>query len=190
MGYSTLDEVKTELDLTTDDYDDMLMGMVDQAKGFIDTYCNRDFTATSTTKYFDGSPSPLFIDDLISVTTLKLDQDGDATYESTMATTDYILYPLNTTPKTRIKLSPNSTYGGFASGIKKGVEIAGSWGYQATVPDVVTRASIIQVCRWFKRKDTAYADVIGTSEFGSLIMYKGIDPDLLMTLTPLRKGNL
>jgi hypothetical protein len=68
-------------------------------------------------------------DDLLTVTTFKVDEDGDATYESTLATTDYHLQPYNDTPKTWIIISSDSDYGGFASGIKKGIEIAGTFGY-------------------------------------------------------------
>jgi hypothetical protein len=80
------------------------------------------------TRYFNGARI-LFLPDLLSATTFKLDEDGDATFESTLATTDYNLYPLNDFPKIRAEISANSDYGGFASGIKKGVEIAGNWGY-------------------------------------------------------------
>lgn len=183
--YCTLDEIKGELNITSEDYDDMLQAMVEQAKEFIDDFCNRHFdTVTATARYFDGAGTILFIDDLISIDAngFKLDLDGDGTYESTLATTDYELYPLNITPKTFIKISSNSNYGSFASGVKKGVEITGTWGYGSTIPKPIRRASIIQVCRWFKRKDSAFADVIGTTEMGQVIMYKGLDPDIALIL--------
>lgn len=188
--YCTLDEVKSELNITSEDYDDMLQGMIEQAKEFIDGFCNREFdTVTATARCFDGAGTILFIDDLISIDAsgFKLDLDGDGNYESILATTDYELYPLNTTPKTHIKISSNSNYGGFASGIKKGVEITGTWGYASTIPKPIRRASIIQVCRWFKRKDSAFADVIGTTEMGQVIMYKGLDPDIALILKPYIK---
>ena len=181
-NYCTLDEVKSELSLDNSDYDDMLQAMIGQAKGFIDLYCDREFDTTSEPRYFDGAGSVLFIDDLVSVTTLKLDEDGDGTYESTMAATDYILYPLNKTPKRKIEISNDSDYGGFASGIKKGVEINATWGYSSTIPDAVKRASIIQVCRWFKRKDTAFATVISTPDIGTQEIYPGLDPDVKIIL--------
>jgi len=182
MGdYCTLDEVKSELGIEEDDKDGMLAGMIEQASSFIDVFCKREFSASTATRYFDGARL-LHISDLLTVTTLKLDQDGDGVFEVTMATSDYILYPLNDTPKTMIKISRNSSYGSFADGIEKGVQIAGSWGYATTAPKPIRRAAIIQTCRWFKRKDSAFSDVVGSAETGEIIMYKGLDPDIKLLL--------
>ena len=190
MDYCTLNGVKSELDIESDDNDDMLQAMIEQTKGFIDSFCNRKFdTVTATARYFDGAGSILFIDDLVLIDALgfKLDLDGDGTYEVTLATTDYTLYPLNTTPKTIIKISHNSNYGGFASGIRKGVQITGTWGYASTIPKPINRASMIQVCRWFKRKDSAYAIEVGTGELGTIQVGRGLDPDIALILKPYIK---
>jgi len=256
MDYCTLGEVKSELNLLDDKNDSILQAMIEQAKVFIDDYCNRAFdTATSTIRYFDGVGTILFIDDLVSVDAAKtgtatattalhlidttksqfvaadvgrpiynstdktaaiitvynstsdvtldtdimtsgegyiiggfrLDEDGDGVYESTVATTDYILYPLNKSPKTFIKISPNSSYGGFAAGVKKGVQITGTWGYSTILHKTVGRAALIQVCRWFKRKDSAYATEVGTSELGTIAIGRGLDPDIALIL---EKGHL
>jgi len=192
MSYCTLDEVKTELDIDDEKYDGMLQGMIEQAKGFIDDFCDRQFDSTAATRYFDGAGSLLWIDDLVSIAGVSdgifLDEDGDGTFAVTaMASTDYILYPLNGTPKTMVKISPASNYSGFASGVKKGVKIVATWGYGATVAKPINRASIIQVCRWFKRKDSAFGDVIGTSELGTISMYKGLDPDIAMIFKPYKR---
>jgi len=188
--YCTVEEIKTELDITDENYDSMLMAMMEQAKGFIDDYCDREFDQTAEARYFNGAGSILFIDDLvISTTTVELDRDGDGTHESTMASGDYVLYPLNKTPKTYIKISNNSNYGGFAPGIKNGVKITGTWGY-TTIPAPIRRASIIQVCRWFKRSKGAYEDMVGIPEMGTFVVYKGLDPDVALLLNPYRKRNI
>lgn len=187
-NYCTIEEVKEELNITSENYDSIFQALVTQAKTFIDNYCDRAFDATAATRYFDGSASPLFIDDLASISGVSdgiwLDEDGDATYESAMAATDYIFYPLNTTPKTHIKISTDSDYGGFASGIRKGVKIVATWGYASTVPAPIRLAAIIQVCRWFKRKDSAFQDVVSNAELGTLTIYKGLDPDIQQILAP------
>ena len=195
MDYATLDEVKSKLEITSEDYDDMLQGMIGQAKEFIDKLHNREFDTTAETRYFDGAGTILFIDDLASINGgsdgIFLDEDGDGTHLTTaMASTDYILYPLNKTPKTLIKISPNSNYSGFASGIKRGVKIVATWGYGSTIPKPIRRASIIQTCRWFKRKDSAFGDVIGTSELGTISMFKGLDPDIAQIAKSYRRWNL
>jgi len=193
MDYCTLTEVKAELNISSDDNDNMLQIMIEQAKELIDKLSNREFdTVAATARYFDGAGTILFIDDLITIDAsgFKLDEDGDGTYEVTLATTDYIEYPLNTTPKTFIKISPNSNYGGFAAGVKKGVQITGTWGYSATVQKAISRASLIQVCRWFKRKDSAYATEVGTGELGTIAIGRGLDPDIELIINNLRKRNL
>lgn len=188
-NYCTLEEIKSTLDIQLDKNNSLIMSMIESASDLIDHWCDRHFDSRSETRYFDGASTILFIDDLISITTLKIDEDGDSTYESTLAATDYVLYPLNTTPKTWIEISSNSDYGSFASGIKKGVEIAGSWGYGSTVPGRVNMATVIQVCRWFKRKDSGFATgVIGTPELGtSVTLYTKLDPDVSQLLQTLRR---
>ncbi|MDD5512070.1 MAG: phage head-tail connector protein [Dehalococcoidales bacterium] len=178
MDYCNIYEVKRDLDITEDTKDHVIQPLIEEAKIHIDNYCKREFDTTSETRYFDGSASPLFIDDLVSVTTLKLDEDGDGTFEATLTTDDYILYPLNDYPKTMVKVNPNGDYGGFASGIKKGVEINGSWGYASTVPKPIRRAAIMQVCRWFKRRESGYATVVGMPDIGTFEVHHGLDPDI------------
>lgn len=188
-NYCTVEEIKGELNITTDEYDALISGWVGAAKEFLNDLCHRTFdTVTTTARYFDGA-SILFVDDLVSIDALgfKLDADGDGAYESTLAITDYVLYPLNTTPKTTIKISSNSTYGGFASGVKKGVQITGTWGYASSIPEPIKGAAIIQVCRWFKRKDSAFATTAGVGELGTVEITRGLDPDIALLVKPYIK---
>ncbi len=186
-NYCTLDEIKASLDITEEQYDDLIQAQIIAVKTLIDNYTERQFDSESATiRYFDGGGTCLFIDDLVSASSISLDEDGDAVYEATMATTDYILYPLNKSPKTRIELSNESDYGGFASGIKQGVKITGTWGYSA-VPAPINQASIIQVCRWFKRRESAFQDVTGSPELGQVVVYKALDPEVKLVLEQYRK---
>lgn len=185
--YCTLEEVKRELNIPGGESDDILPALIGQTKDLIDKFCNRSFDSVTTTKYFDGTASPLCIPDLITLTSLKLDTNGDGVYEATLTTSDYILYPLNSTPKESIRINPNGNYSSFASGIPSGVSITGTWGYASTVPGPIRRASIIQVQRWYKRKETAFADVVGVPELGEVHYYKGLDPDIHLIVQAYRK---
>ena len=109
-------------------WDTELLNWLITASRMIDNHCNRTFYVETATKYWPGSWQ-LFIDDILSVTSFKLDEDGDGTFEITMAATDYQLHPFNRPSKDLAKIDPNGNYSGFASGIPKGVEIIGSWGY-------------------------------------------------------------
>ena len=133
-SYASIADVKGVLGITATTDDVTIRKIAEAASRSIDNYCNRHFATQSATKYFDGARA-LWLPDLLDITTLKTDEDGDATFENTFVTTDYIKYghgledSLNTLPTTRLEISHDSDYGSFASGVKKGVEIAGLWGY-------------------------------------------------------------
>ena len=126
--YEDLVAIKDSLGITGTSDDTKLLFYLEAASRIIDSETNRHFYIESETRYFDGA-SPLPIDDLLSITTIKIDEDGDGTFESTLTvTTDYLLYPLNKYPKTEIKLAISSGYGSFGNA-KKGCEIDGLFGY-------------------------------------------------------------
>lgn len=136
--YATIADLKGVLGITSTTDDTVMRKMLEAASRSIDHYCNRFFYTQSATKYFDGAKT-LWVPDLLSITTLKTDEDGDGTYENTFQVAtepiDYLLYgtgledSYNTYPKTRIEIAENSDYGSFASGVKRGVQIVGLWGY-------------------------------------------------------------
>jgi len=128
-SYCSIADVKGILGISSASDDTMIRKICESSSRSIDAYCNRFFYTESTTKYFHGGSKLWLKPDLLSVTTLKTDEDGDATFENTYASTDYYLLPLNEFPKTEIIISDDSDYGTFAAGIKKGVEIGGVWGY-------------------------------------------------------------
>lgn len=104
----------------------------------IDGYCNRHFYPRTSTRAFDGAAdTQLTIPDLISVTTLKSDDDDDGTYETTWATTDYELLPLNAmptqhwgTPYHTLRVLGRGTKSQFERGHAR-YEVEGSWGYRS-----------------------------------------------------------
>ena len=134
-AYASIGDLKGILGITSTTDDTVMRKILEAASRSIDSYTNRTFVTQTATKYFDGGYS-LWLPDLLSVTTLKTDEDCDGTYENTLTTDDYILYGvgledrLNTYPKTELVINSSlGDYGSFASGVKKGVEIAGIWGY-------------------------------------------------------------
>jgi len=135
-SYATLSELKAILGVSTTTDDVPMRKILEAASRKIESEMHRHFYCTTETKYFDGALT-LWIPDLLSIsaTGLKTDEDGDGTFENTFATTDYFLYgggledALNLYPKVCIVINPNGDYGSFANGVKKGVEITGTWGY-------------------------------------------------------------
>jgi hypothetical protein len=112
------------------DEDAQLRKMLEMASRQIDKYCRRHFYTYEETRYYPGAGDTLMIpDDILSISSLKTDDDGDGTFENTFTTTDYTLFPLNGFPKLWVELSDNPDFSHFAAGIRKGVEVVGVFGY-------------------------------------------------------------
>ena len=133
--YATLNQLKDPgyLNIPNTDYDATLLRILENVSEDIDYLCYRHFDCFEGTQYFDGSGRTLIpADDILSISSLSLDMDGDGTYETTVSSTDYAMYPLNgysIWPKLYLKLNYRSTCGGFASGIPAGVKITGVFGH-------------------------------------------------------------
>lgn len=192
--YATLDEVRNELGITgsTDTTDDAgISRAIEAASRWIDEYCGRRFYTTSAdeTRYYAAEwPDLLVPDEIVSITTLGTDSDGDRTYEDTWASTDYDLLPANAAldgkPYTSIGATPAGRYV-FPVGVPKGVKIVGKFGW-STAPMGVRRACVLLACRWFKRKDAIFG-IMGASAFGQVLMQVHADPDVELMLMPYRR---
>ena len=276
--YSDLATLKSAsyLNLSVTTHDTYLTRLLDTASRQVDNYCRRFFYCWEGTRYYDGARRILFTDDILSITTFKLDTDADGTYETTLtANTDYVLYPINEYPKTLAEISSLGTrqQTNFAPDIKRGVQIIGVFGFgdetsrgaspylasgavvntgnmtdSATThalatgtgalfsagmtirigseqfyvsgvstdtltvergvngttaaahlagvaiyiyqyPYAVYQSTLIMAMRAWKRKDSAYQDVVGYGELGTVISSKGFDPDAAKLLLPYRKPN-
>ncbi len=126
--YASLQDIKNTLGLTATTDDAVLIDALEASTKEIDSYTGRRFSVEYRTKYFEGA-NRLWVNDLLTVSTIKLDEDGNASFEATLTSSDYNLLPLNDYPKNCIEPSDNGDYGSFAYGVKKGVEIVGEWGY-------------------------------------------------------------
>ena len=113
------------------------------SKEYIDNFCNRTFEQESaTTKLYDGDGTrELLVDDLLTLTKIEiLDRDGNVDY-TIDGSTEYYLYPANTTPKTSITIEPtNADVSVFPKG-KQNVRLTGTFGYSETVPEDIRFAA-------------------------------------------------
>lgn len=133
-GYCTLAEMKARMDVTTTDTtrDAFIEQMIEAASRWIDQHTGRHFYALTATRYFTTDDSlALRVPDLASVTTLATDEDGDRTYETTWAATDYDLLPYNDPPYQWLEVAPNGL--NVFPAVRRGVQIAGVWGWPVTV---------------------------------------------------------
>jgi len=188
-GYTTLVTVKTALGIPLDERDDdfYLESTIESVSRLIDNHTGRRFYAETDTRYYAPvSIDQIYTDDILTVTTLKTDDNNDGTFETTWATTDYNLMPFNAgengRPYTWIETSGYGNYS-FPHGTKKAVQIVGSFGYATTAPKPVAEACKIQAIRLFKRKDAPFG-VIAGGDMQQSMTIPDLDPDVKMLLSP------
>lgn len=137
--------------------DGLLQTFLDEATAEIDRQTGRTFEGVNATRYFwpeSVEGQSLYLDaDLLSVTTLK---NGDG---STISSGDYMLQPDNWTPKNRIRLKANVAWTFPTDGR---VEVVGSWGFSATPPADIKRATKrLAWFYWMKRTASGETSVAG-----------------------------
>lgn len=192
-GYCTLAELKEQerLNISVVTFDTALEGVIEAVSRAIDYQCARYFwkDASDTTRYFTPLDAEYILTgDLVSVTSLAVDNSGDRSYTTWTVDTDYELWPYNALleqeqrPYLRVDVAPQ---GGkrFYAGISKGVKIIGKFGWPA-VPKPVKEACLIWSMRTYKR----YATPLGVSAMTALgelqTKVPPPDPDVMFLLSP------
>ena len=195
-GYTTLAQLKAKIlpeGATFTTNDSMIENVVEAVSRWIDAYCGRFFfvTGSETRYYTPTTPRLVITDDIVSITSVKLDI-GSRTYGTTMAATDYDSIPMNTTatvmPIMGLTLSPNSAYSFYPS-ITKSVQSVGTFGVPSgcTWLEQVREACEIQCARIYKRKDSPFG-VTGTGALGQISVLEGLDTDVKALLDyPIRR---
>lgn len=188
-GYTTLNDFKLRVDIDDNLDDAKLESVITAASRFIDNLASRRFYAVADTRYYTAERSDfLRVDDLLSVTSLKTDEDGDRTYENTWATTDYDLRPFNASldgwPYRWIETTPNGDYS-FPT-IAKGIEIKGSFGFAASAPAPIEEACILVANRLVKRVDTplGVSAEFALGQQAVIIKELRTDPDIMALIMP------
>ena len=146
-GYTTRQKLENYLLITIDEnFYDQITSWIEEVEKYIDQQTGRNFTADSTAsrKFFTGDGTQkLIVDDAVEITEVKIgtdpalverdDDDLDGDY-------DYIVEPLNETPKTKIFLT-GMVFPSYPPGY---VSVKGKWGYSVEVPaDITTVATVL-----------------------------------------------
>lgn len=138
-GYTTKEKVENyilrEIDAS---FDDQIDEWIEAAESHIDSATGRNFKAddTASVRLYDGdNSSELLIDDCVELTQVQIDTD------TPLAINDEVFaYPLNKTPKTKLKQSG----GTFRTGTPGMIKVMGKWGYSVEVPaDIKFAATVI-----------------------------------------------
>jgi hypothetical protein len=195
MSYATLAEFKSAIGIaSTDTADDTpLQSVLDATDALIDNYCDRKqgFGTASETRYYTAEAYEyVLIDDLVSITSLTTDDNGEGTYPTTWAAgTDYNLSPANAAldgwPYTQIDVSVKYPRN-FPKLVYRGVKVQGSFGWPA-VPSAVKQAAIIQAgAVWSSR--TSPFGVIGSADLGGILRQtRALHPEAQVLLEQYRK---
>ena len=190
-GYCTLAQIKAALRIPASDaVDDTLLEMaVESASRMIDAECDRNFFSTSATRDFVPSDTTTVdTDDLTAITSVKLDDDGNGTFNITLAVTDYQTEPLNQRvsgnafPIYRLRMIGDYLLPIW--GRQATVRIQGTYGF-TPVPKQIEQATVIQGSRIFKRLDSPLG-FAGFSDMGVARVGR-VDPDVAMLIRPFKK---
>jgi hypothetical protein len=189
--YITSTQLKNTLEIGTATYADADITMAISAAGHvIDAYKDTRFYPTGETRRYsaDACERSLQIDDLVSLTTLKVDMDGDGTYETTWTVdTDFYLEPVNAAlegrPYNQVTLRPQGT--ALWPAWDYGIQVGGTFGW-TTAPYQVQQATTILAGRYLKRaRETPYGILtIGTDAIAAARLGR-IDPDVSFLLDNL-----
>ena len=130
--YCSYEDVERQLELTfTADQAEVAHVVICGVSRDIENFTGRKFYTRTETRYYDGGfgRRMLLDEDLLTVTSLTVDNDADGTYddETWVEDTDFWLTPFNSWPKNAIEVHPEGNFS--LSQIRKGYKIAGIWGY-------------------------------------------------------------
>lgn len=175
-SYATLAELKTRIEVDDAVDDAALTNALASASRGVDAFCgdgrqfNTDNTATAKI-FYPLSADLALVDDFHTTTGLvvKSDDNEDGTFETTWASTDYQLEPLNKTRHGetwaywKIRAVGSRS---FRCARRATLEVTAQWGW-AAVPAPVKEACLVVAEETFKLKDAPFG-VAGYGEFGAV----------------------
>lgn len=198
-GYCTLAEIKAFVNIVDSNDNDELEDAVNSASRQIDAYCGRKFYAdgaTSAKVYRTRNPYMVVVDDISTSTglVLKYDDSDDGTYETTVASTDFILLPLNGEAFgidglgfTSIELLSDGPheFPTTHTNNRPRIEVTANWGF-AAVPEPVRQACLMLSSENFAMRNTPLG-IAGVGEFGVLAVRQ--NRQITRMLDPYRRGD-
>jgi hypothetical protein len=194
-GYTSLERLKVAANITSPDFDAILEEIIEAKARDIDEFCGRRFWSTSETRYYTALSSySLMIDDLLSLTSISTDDDGDRVYEVPWdiagANRDVDVLPANNAilelPYWELRTTPGGLLG-FPVGVAHGVEITGVWGGATTTPKTVGMVSLWEsLMEWQSILASGQANA-GGGEFGRPVAGGGLHPFSQRRLSTFRR---
>jgi hypothetical protein len=188
--YCSLADVKASLRIVDGIDDAIIERAIESATDTISLYCDRSFLSTTGTRIFaPDNDDTVQIDDLVSVTSVKISSKADGVFDITLNASDYQLEPLNGYvsgisgwPATAIRAVGSYTWP-YLPG-RATVQVVGTCGW-SSVPRNVRQATILQSNRVFKRNDSPMG-VISSPDLGYIRVGSKLDPDVAQLLEGYR----
>jgi hypothetical protein len=185
--YASLPELKQQLAIADEANDVDLERALESASRWIEGYTGRVFTlqTAQTRYYYPQDAERVDVVDLVAVTTLSVDSVGDRTYSTSLAASDYELWPLDGPPYDQIRIWPLSSSRSFSPGRR--VRVVGSFGcvVDGAAPVAVKQACLILAGRYYVRKDAPFG-VLSAVDLGQFERISKEDPDVVSLLGPWR----
>jgi hypothetical protein len=196
-AYVELEEFKGTTSLKGQTYadGDIQRGLVAASRG-IDMALHRRFwpdaDAAQVRYYTPRHGGWLEVEDLVTLTTLKVDRDSDGTFEETwVLNTDFVLEPLNAAAESKpfetIRRQPRSGFSGFPC-YPRSVELTGKFGWLA-VPDGVKQLTTLIASRLVQRTRQAPFGIVAIGPDGAAVRAAEIarDPEYAWLVEGLGK---
>ena len=193
-GYTTLNEVKSALNLDDSMENGGIELAIATASRMIDDYCGRFFYQDGTvlapaTRYY--SPQDFYtvsVDDFVSLSEIATDDNFDQLYNTVWEADDSMFEPVNNPsrgwPRNRI-LAVGAYV--FPANLPQSVRLKGIFGWPS-VPYEVKTAAKIQSARLFLRNQSPFG-IAGNTDMGTVRLAAKLDADVEALLRPMRKNN-
>jgi hypothetical protein len=179
--YVTAAELKAYLGIGDTVDDTAITNAVNAASRSIEQHCNRQFNqSTGTARSFAAADSYRLdlpgYSDVVSVSALAADEDGDGVFETVWSAADYQLRPINpagapeTLPYTQIRAVGSRAFpvvGCWPQGLRDNlVQVTGVFGWPA-VPAAAKQACYLLAAEIFKLRDAPFG-ILGMPDLGMM----------------------
>lgn len=189
--YATPAELRATLELTGETFADadLTLALAAASRG-IDQATGRRFfpdpDANQVRHYSPPAADVLLIDDLVTLTSLNVDTDGDGTFEETwVLNTDFVLEPLNAAadshPWTRLRTHPLRGKQ-LPWRYPRSVELTGKFGWDEA-PDEIKQATVIIASKLVQRaREAPFGILVGADSLAVYIARQ--DPEVMFLIEP------
>jgi hypothetical protein len=192
-AYVSVADLKASLSLTGQTYaDNDITNAINAACRGIDSATGRRFyldpDATSVRYYTPDSLRLLMIDDIVTVTAVAVDRDGDGTFEETWTQgSSYVLEPLNAAadgrPWEQIRVRRVSGLW-LPCHLEQSVKVTARFGWPAVPTDIATAAGILAAKLVRRVREAPFGIVTVGIDAGAAMRIARTDPDVAPLISP------